>query len=75
MLTKSYEVGPDGRWRRRLDDFVEDLVVACAECGVEPGGRFEADDGSFAFTPDPRRADGGDGPAGSMTRNGPEPDR
>jgi hypothetical protein len=51
MLTKTYEVSEDGRWQRRLGDFVEDVVVVCAACGEEPQGRFEADDGEFAFIP------------------------
>jgi hypothetical protein len=51
MLTRTYDVGEDGRWRRKLDDFTEDVVVVCLGCGQEPEGRYEADDGAFAFLP------------------------
>ncbi len=51
MLTRKYEVDERGRWQRRLDEFVEDVVVVCAGCGEEPEGRYEAHDGTFAFVP------------------------
>ncbi len=51
MLTKTYHIDEDGRWRRQLDDFAEDVVVVCATCGDEPRGRFEADNGTFTFVP------------------------
>ena len=51
MLTRTYDVGEDGRWRRQLDEFLEDVVVVCATCGNEPDGRFEADASGFAFVP------------------------
>lgn len=51
MLMKTYAVDEDGRWRRQLDDFIEDVVVVCPMCGNEPAGHFEADGGTFAFVP------------------------
>ena len=51
MLTRTYEVDLAGRWERRIDEFVEDVVVVCKSCGHEPDGRFEADDGGFSFVP------------------------
>lgn len=51
MLTKTYQIDERGRWRRRLDDFIEDVVVVCAGCGAEPEGRFDAGDGEFVFVP------------------------
>ena len=51
MLMKTYTVDEDGRWRRQLDDFIEDVVVVCPMCGNEPAGHFEADGGTFAFVP------------------------
>jgi hypothetical protein len=42
MLTRSYPVDETGHWRRCIDDFVEDVVIVCAACGIEPEGRFEA---------------------------------
>lgn len=51
MLTRTYELDDQGRWRRRLADFVEDVVVVCSGCGEEPDGRFESDDNMFAFVP------------------------
>lgn len=51
MLTRTYDIGEDGHWRRELDDFLEDVVVVCATCGKEPNGRFEADESGFAFVP------------------------
>jgi hypothetical protein len=51
MLTKSYDVNESGRWHRQLGDFVEDVVVVCADCGAEPEGTFDATDGEFAFIP------------------------
>ena len=56
MLTKTYQIDERGRWRRRLDDFVEDVVVVCAGCGVEPEGQFDAGDGEFVFVPASRSA-------------------
>jgi hypothetical protein len=52
MLTGTYEVDEHGRWQRRLDEFVEDVVVVCTICGEEPVGRFDADAGMFAFVPE-----------------------
>ena len=49
MLTKSYELDGLGRWTRRIADFVEDIVVVCAQCGGEREGRFEASVDEFAF--------------------------
>lgn len=54
MLTKTYRIDDRGQWHRRLDDFIEDVVVVCAACGDEPMGRFEANDGTFTFVPAPR---------------------
>ena len=52
MLTKTYPLDASGRWERRFDDFVEDVVVVCADCGAEPDGDFADDGTSFAFVPD-----------------------
>jgi hypothetical protein len=51
MLTRTYEVDGAGHWERRIDEFVEDVVVVCKACGQEPEGRFEADDRGFTFVP------------------------
>lgn len=51
MLTKTYPLDASGRWQRRFDDFVEDVVVVCAACGAEPEGAFAGDGASFAFVP------------------------
>jgi hypothetical protein len=51
MLTRTYELDRSGAWRRRLDDFVEDVVVVCAGCGRVPAGRFDARAGRFRFVP------------------------
>jgi hypothetical protein len=56
MLTKSYELDARGRWDRRLDDFVEDLVLVCAACGAEPEGDLAAQEGRFEFSPNARPA-------------------
>ncbi len=69
MLTKTYPLDEAGGWQRRFADFVEDVVVVCAECGAEPSGTFVpagsfGDDGtSFAFLPSRVEAKepGGDG--------------
>ena len=64
MLTKTYPLDAAGGWQRRFADFVEDVVVVCAECGIEPSGRFVpagsfgGDGTSFAFVPS--RADSKD---------------
>ena len=55
MLTKTYRVDEGGQWRRRLDDFIEDVVVVCAACGDEPNGCFETDGGTFTFVPESTR--------------------
>ncbi len=52
MLTKTYPLDASGRWERRFDDFVEDVVVVCANCGTEPDGGFAGDGTLFAFVPD-----------------------
>ncbi len=51
MLMKTYAIDEDGRWRRQLDDFVEDVVLVCPVCGSEPAGHFEGDGCTFAFVP------------------------
>ena len=51
MLTKTYKIDERGRWLRRLDDFIEDVVVVCVDCGVEPEGKFAVRDGEFTFSP------------------------
>ena len=33
MLTRTYEVDRAGRWERKIDEFVEDVVVVCKSCG------------------------------------------
>ena len=55
MLTKTYRVDEAGHWRRRLDDFIEDVVVVCAACGDEPRGQFQACAGTFTFVPESAR--------------------
>jgi hypothetical protein len=52
MLTKSYPVDEGGHWRRRIDEFVEDVVVVCAACGAEPEGRLEQRGDEFVFVPE-----------------------
>ena len=52
MLTKTYPLDGSGRWQRRFGDFVEDVVVVCADCGAEPAGDFAGDGTTFAFVPD-----------------------
>ena len=53
MLTKSYRVDDRGHWERRIADFVEDVVVVCAECGTDLEGRIESAGDAFAFRPLP----------------------
>ena len=52
MLTRSYRVDETGHWRRRIDEFVEDVVIVCSACGAEPNGRCDAHGEEFAFVPD-----------------------
>jgi hypothetical protein len=55
MLTRSYPVDERGRWRRSVEDFVEDIVIVCAACGAEPQGRVHVHDEYCAFVPEPDR--------------------
>jgi hypothetical protein len=58
MLTRSYSVDEAGHWRRRLDEFVEDVVIVCAACGAEPEGRIEAHGEECVFVPARRHEHG-----------------
>jgi hypothetical protein len=57
MLTKSYPLDEKGRWRRRMGDFVEDVVIVCAACGVESEGSVDAQGEEFVFTPETGHVD------------------
>ena len=51
MLTWTYEIDARGRWRRRLEDLVEDVVAVCRDCGHEAAGRFEVAGEVFTLLP------------------------
>jgi hypothetical protein len=51
MLTRSFHIDASGHWERRMVEFAEDVVVACAGCGVPPRGCVESRGDRFSFVP------------------------
>jgi hypothetical protein len=51
MLTKTYSIDEHGRWTRAIDEFEEDIVLACARCGAAQEGGVTSDGETFSFVP------------------------